>query len=85
MINAILLDSASASSGSGAAGWGTMLIWLVVMIGIMYFLMIRPQTVDDASHFIRRTYAAAVKNENRLSFAVGRVACARRVIPQKTA
>lgn len=33
MINAILLDSASASSGSGAAGWGTMLIWLVVKIG----------------------------------------------------
>ena len=47
MINAILLDSASASSGSGAAGWGTMLIWLVVMIGIMYFLMIRPQRKEQ--------------------------------------
>lgn len=28
---------------SFAAGWGSMIIWLVVMVGIMYFLMIRPQ------------------------------------------
>ena len=28
---------------SSAAGWGSMIIWLVVMVGIMYFLMIRPQ------------------------------------------
>lgn len=33
---------AEASAGTGL-GMGTMILWLVVMIGLMYFLMIRPQ------------------------------------------
>ena len=34
---------ASTSSASTAAGWGGMIIWLVVLFGFMYFFMIRPQ------------------------------------------
>ena len=34
---------ASTSSASTAAGWGGMIIWLVVLFGFMYFSMIRPQ------------------------------------------
>ena len=33
---------AEAQAGAGL-GMGTMVLWLVVMIGLMYFLMIRPQ------------------------------------------
>ncbi len=40
-MNAIFLE-ANAAAGAGM-GMGTMVIWLAVMIGIMYFLMIRPQ------------------------------------------
>ncbi len=32
---------------STAAGMGTMVLWLVVMIAIMYFLMIRPQRKEQ--------------------------------------
>ena len=43
----ILLEQAAAAgnagAGSAAGGWLTMIIWLVVMVGSMYFLMIRPQ------------------------------------------
>ena len=35
---------ASTSSASTAAGWGGMIIWLVVLFGFMYFFMIRPQS-----------------------------------------
>ena len=31
----------------GAMGMGSMLIWIVVMIAIMYFLMIRPQKKEQ--------------------------------------
>ena len=34
---------ASTSSASTSAGWGGMIIWLVVLFGFMYFFMIRPQ------------------------------------------
>ena len=39
-MNSILLEANAAAAGMG---WGSMIIWLVVMVGIMYFLMIRPQ------------------------------------------
>ena len=45
-MNAIFLNAGAAGADAGAAvgmGWGSMIIWIVVMIGIMYFLMIRPQ------------------------------------------
>ena len=34
---------ASTSSASTAAGWGGMIIWLVVLFAFMYFIAIRPQ------------------------------------------
>ena len=43
----MFLTAAQAAPAEGQApvgmGWGTMIIWVVIMIGIMYFLMIRPQ------------------------------------------
>ncbi len=36
----LMTEGAAAPAG---LGMGSMLIWLVVMVGIMYFLMIRPQ------------------------------------------
>lgn len=39
----VLLTEAAA----GAMGMGGMLIWIVVMIAIMYFLMIRPQKKEQ--------------------------------------
>ena len=32
---------------SGAARMGTMIIWMVIIFGIMYFLMIRPQKKEQ--------------------------------------
>ena len=32
---------------SGAAGTGMMILWIVVLFGIMYFLMIRPQKKEQ--------------------------------------
>ena len=40
-MNLIVAEAAPASGG--ALGWGTMIFWLVAMVAIMYFLMIRPQ------------------------------------------
>ena len=40
-MNYIVLSAEAAAPGAG--GWGTMIIWLVAMVAIMYFLMIRPQ------------------------------------------
>ncbi len=34
---------ASEGAGTGAAAWGGMIIWLVVIFVFMYFFMIRPQ------------------------------------------
>lgn len=34
---------AAAPAGGGLAGMGTMAFWLIAMVAIMYFLMIRPQ------------------------------------------
>ena len=31
---------------SGAASMGMMIIWMVIIFGIMYFLMIRPQKIE---------------------------------------
>ena len=39
----MLSADAAAASGAGALGWGSMIFWIVAMIAIMYFLMIRPQ------------------------------------------
>ncbi len=33
----------SATAGSAAGGWVGMIIWVVVLFGFMYFVMIRPQ------------------------------------------
>lgn len=45
MMSTIFLTAAPAEAAAAPAGmgWGSMIIWLAVMIGIMYFLMIRPQ------------------------------------------
>lgn len=34
-------------TGTGAAGMGSMILWIVVMIALMYFLMIRPQKKEQ--------------------------------------
>ena len=38
----ILMDIL-ATTGSGLGGWGGMLIWMVLLFGFLYFVMIRPQ------------------------------------------
>jgi len=40
---AILADS----TGATAAGWGGMIIWLVILFAFMYFFMIRPQKKEQ--------------------------------------
>lgn len=44
-----LLDAAT-STGAGASGWGIMIIYLVVIIGMMYFMAIRPQKKQQKKH-----------------------------------
>ncbi len=41
-MNTVILEA-----GAGAMGMGSMVIWLVAMIAIMYFLMIRPQKKEQ--------------------------------------
>ena len=42
---AILADAATA--GASAAGWGGMILWLVILFAFMYFFMIRPQKKEQ--------------------------------------
>ena len=57
-MSAILANSsASASGGMGMFG---MIIWLVVIFGFMYFLMIRPQKKEQKKKEL----------ENRIAFAL---------------
>ncbi|MCH1983156.1 MULTISPECIES: preprotein translocase subunit YajC [Ruminococcus] len=43
-----MIASATASSAnSGLLGTGSMILWLVVLFGLMYFLMIRPQKKEQ--------------------------------------
>ncbi len=46
-MNFIVLSTDAAAGASAGLGMGSMLIWLVAMIGIMYFLMIRPQRKEQ--------------------------------------
>lgn len=44
----VLLDSANgAANAGGTAGMFTMVLWLVILFGVMYFLMIRPQKKEQ--------------------------------------
>ena len=43
----ILLSTDASAAAAGGLGMGTMMIWLVAMVGIMYFLMIRPQRKEQ--------------------------------------
>ncbi|HEY9575212.1 MAG TPA: preprotein translocase subunit YajC [Lachnospiraceae bacterium] len=36
-----------ASAGNSAMGWTTMILWVVVMFGLIYFMMIRPQKKEQ--------------------------------------
>lgn len=36
-----------ATEGSAAAGWGSMILWLVVLFAFMYFFMVRPQQKEQ--------------------------------------
>ena len=38
-----LFGGGSGNAAGGAGGTGGMLIWMVVIFGVMYFMMIRPQ------------------------------------------
>ena len=44
-MSAILADAATA--GASAAGWGGMILWLVILFAFMYFFMIRPQKKEQ--------------------------------------
>ena len=44
---------ASTSSASTAAGWGGMIIWLVVLFGFMYFFIDRKSTRQNSSHGVQ--------------------------------
>lgn len=37
----------AATAASGTAGMGMMILWMVVIFGVMYFLMIRPQKKEQ--------------------------------------
>ncbi len=43
----ILLSADASAAAAGGLGMGTMVIWLVAMVAIMYFLMIRPQRKEQ--------------------------------------
>ena len=43
----ILANAGAGGQAAGAAGGGFMIIWLVVLIGLMYFMMIRPQKKEQ--------------------------------------
>lgn len=36
-----------ATTGSAAMGMGSMIMWIVIMVAMMYFLMIRPQKKEQ--------------------------------------
>ncbi len=40
-------ETASAASAGGGMGTGMMLIWIVVLVALMYFMMIRPQKKEQ--------------------------------------
>ena len=42
-----MLVAPASSSGSGMLGTASMIIWIVVLFGLMYFLMIRPQKKEQ--------------------------------------
>ena len=42
-----MLVATASSSGSGMLGTASMIIWIVVLFGLMYFLMIRPQKKEQ--------------------------------------
>lgn len=43
MFSILATDTAAA----GAAGWGSLILWMVVLFGFMYFFMIRPQKKEQ--------------------------------------
>lgn len=43
----MLVATTASSSGSGMLGTASMVIWIVVLFGLMYFLMIRPQKKEQ--------------------------------------
>lgn len=42
-----MIVATEAAAGGGLLGTGSMIIWLVVLFGMMYFLMIRPQKKEQ--------------------------------------
>jgi len=42
-----MIVATEAATGGGLLGTGSMIIWLVVLFGLMYFLMIRPQKKEQ--------------------------------------
>lgn len=36
-----------ATEASAAAGWGSMIIWMVILFAFMYFFMVRPQQKEQ--------------------------------------
>ena len=74
----LMTEGAAAPAG---LGMGSMLIWLVVLVGIMYFLMIRPQkneqkrikaydkTIDAAKAQIKRDKEDINRNKDEIKAA----------------
>jgi preprotein translocase subunit YajC len=42
-----MLTILATTTSSSAAGWGSMILWLVILFAFMYFFMIRPQKKDQ--------------------------------------
>lgn len=53
MLNAIALFMDGASTGSGVGGTVTMVVMLVLMVGVFYFVGIRPQKQEKKNNEMR--------------------------------
>lgn len=42
-----VLAAATDTAAAGAAGWGVTIIWMVVLVAMFYFLMLRPQKKEQ--------------------------------------
>ena len=53
---------------SGAASMGMMIIWMVIIFGIMYFLMIRPQKRAEKTSGYAEQYGSRRQRCNNKRF-----------------
>ena len=54
---------ATTTAGSGVMSTGMLIMWLVIMFGMMYFLMIRPQKKEQKKLLTKQYYQYVKKIE----------------------